>query len=148
MRYEGRVNIVSQRSSGHESRVRDLSTQRDQLETKANRISLFRLITFVGAASSVVTGFKQAMPLAFFGAALLGLVFVAAVAWHARVIEEKRGVEVRIEPDGEILVRGGNVTPGYYGQTENVDRLQDGWLRTGDMGSLDESGCLTLVETL
>ncbi|MDB4990393.1 MAG: MutS-related protein family 1 [Myxococcaceae bacterium] len=105
MRYEGSVNTVNERASGHESRVRDLSIQRDQLETKANRISLFRLITFVGAASALVAGIKQALPLAFVVAALLALVFVAAVAWHARVIEHKRGVEVRIEINRRHLKR-------------------------------------------
>jgi hypothetical protein len=105
VRYEGCVNNVSQRASGHESRVRDLSIQRDQLETKANRISLFRLLTFFGAASALVAGLRQAMPLAFLVAVVVGLVFFAAVAWHARVIDKKRGVEVRIEINQRHLKR-------------------------------------------
>jgi len=77
--------------------VRDLSIQRDQLDNKANRISLFRLITFLSAAAAAVAGLKQAQPLALLGALVIGVVFVLAVAWHARVIEKKGDVETRIE---------------------------------------------------
>ena len=99
------VKTVNERASGHESRVRDLSIQRDQLDTRANRISLFRLITFGGSAAALVAGLKQAMPLAFAVSALIALVFFAAVAWHARVIEQKNGVEARIEINRRQLKR-------------------------------------------
>ncbi len=49
------------------------------------------------------------------------------------------GVEVRIAEDGEILVRGENVTSGYYGQAEPV-ASSDGWLHTGDIGDRDAEG--------
>ncbi|HXH23796.1 MAG TPA: AMP-binding protein [Vicinamibacterales bacterium] len=57
------------------------------------------------------------------------------------------GVEVRIAEDGEILVRGENVTSGYYdaaGQTLRTDGVIDaeGWLHTGDIGERDEQGRL------
>ena len=53
------------------------------------------------------------------------------------------GVDVRLADDGEILVRGANVTRGYYAQggTE-APSLDDGWLRTGDVGALDDQGRL------
>ncbi|MER5429971.1 FadD3 family acyl-CoA ligase [Streptomyces sp. NPDC002588] len=61
------------------------------------------------------------------------------------------GVEVRIdgaEGVGEILVRGYNVTRGYWddpGATaETVD--PDGWLHTGDVGRVDEAGHLSVVD--
>jgi long-chain acyl-CoA synthetase len=49
------------------------------------------------------------------------------------------GVEIEIAADGEILVRGENVTSGYWGQSEPIyDR--DGWLHTGDIGERDAEG--------
>jgi long-chain acyl-CoA synthetase len=49
------------------------------------------------------------------------------------------GVEVRIAPDGEVLVRGTNVCAGYWqdpGATAAL--LKDGWMQTGDLGVLDD----------
>ena len=97
MRYEVGVNTLSERVADHEARVRDLASQRDTLETRANRISLFRLLSFLGAAAALVAGLKQALPLALPLSLLLALAFFAAVAWHARVIERRRAVEVRVE---------------------------------------------------
>jgi long-chain acyl-CoA synthetase len=55
------------------------------------------------------------------------------------------GVEVRIAPDGEILVRGENVTRGYFNlAAETQSAFEDGWLRTGDIGSVDAEGRLEI----
>src|SRR5262249_11302266 len=43
------------------------------------------------------------------------------------------GVELKIAPDGEILVRGENVTTGYYGAAPGPDVFEDGWFHTGDI---------------
>ena len=53
------------------------------------------------------------------------------------------GQEVRINPDGEILVRGENVATEYLaGGIGSPILHEDGWFHTGDLGSVDEDGCL------
>jgi long-chain acyl-CoA synthetase len=53
------------------------------------------------------------------------------------------GVEVKIAPDGEILVRGENVTRGYFEAPEaTATAFEGGWFHTGDVGEVDASGRL------
>lgn len=51
------------------------------------------------------------------------------------------GVEMKIAPDGEILVRGENVTTGYFNAAEETARaFEDGWFHTGDIGEIGADG--------
>jgi long-chain acyl-CoA synthetase len=58
------------------------------------------------------------------------------------------GMEIQIAADGEILVRGPLLTPGYLNRPDLTADLIDaeGWLHTGDIGSLDEDGFLSVVD--
>lgn len=56
------------------------------------------------------------------------------------------GVEIKIDQDGEILMRGDNVFDGYFELPEDTkETLQDGWLHTGDAGYLEEDGQLVVL---
>ncbi|MFI2436081.1 AMP-dependent synthetase/ligase [Streptomyces sp. NPDC018693] len=56
------------------------------------------------------------------------------------------GMTVHIADDGEIWLRGATVFQGYLNNAAATDEtLRDGWLATGDLGSLDEDGFLTIT---
>lgn len=55
------------------------------------------------------------------------------------------GVDVKIAPDGEVLVRGANVTPGYFEAPDQTRAaFREGWFHTGDVGELDANGDLII----
>ncbi|MEA2274179.1 MAG: long-chain acyl-CoA synthetase [Solirubrobacteraceae bacterium] len=56
------------------------------------------------------------------------------------------GVELKIADDGEVLIKGGNIFAGYYKNDDaSFGAIVDGWLHTGDLGSLDEDGYLSIT---
>ncbi len=76
--------------------------------------------------------------------ARLGSVGVAMAAVEVRVTDA-HGRELPAGETGEVVVRGDTVMAGYWRDAAaTASTLRDGWLFTGDMGSLDEQGFLTL----
>ncbi|BAJ04260.1 AMP-dependent synthetase/ligase [Shewanella violacea] len=65
---------------------------------------------------------------------------------NGKVIPE---VEIKLGKDNEILVRGDTVMRGYYNRPqETADTFEDGWLKTGDAGRIDEQGNLFITDRI
>lgn len=59
-----------------------------------------------------------------------------------------KGMEIKIAPDGEILIKGDMVYKGYYKEKEKTDEVlsKDGWYATGDVGELDQDDFLKITD--
>lgn len=59
-----------------------------------------------------------------------------------------QNVQVKLEEDGEILVKGNNVMLGYYKNEEETKKVitEDGWLRTGDIGIFTDKNLLKITD--
>ncbi len=106
-------------------------------------LSMFNLVVSEGygltEAAPVVTSSIGIEP-------RVGSVGRALVGVEIRVVDHD-GVDVPVADTGEIWVRGDNVFLGYFEDQEATDRvLVDGWLRTGDIGVVDDDGYLYLVD--
>jgi long-chain acyl-CoA synthetase len=56
-------------------------------------------------------------------------------------------VEVRIAPDGEVLVKGPSIFKGYWNLPEETrNAFEDGWFKTGDIGNIDSDGFLSITD--
>ncbi|GAB2459216.1 AMP-dependent synthetase/ligase [Xylanimonas ulmi] len=56
------------------------------------------------------------------------------------------GLSVKIDDDGEILLKGASIFRGYHNQPElTAEALRDGWFHTGDLGTLDSEGRLRIT---
>ncbi len=83
-----------------------------------------------------------------------GMTETSTVATYSTVEEHRFGTvgkalpgcEIRIAEDGEILLKGPNIFQGYYKDAEkSFGAIEDGWLHTGDLGSLDGDGYLSIT---
>jgi len=83
-----------------------------------------------------------------------GMTETATVATYSTIEHHKfgtvgrvlPGVEAKIADDGELLLKGGNIFKGYYKNDDaSFGTVVDGWLHTGDLGSIDEDGYVSIV---
>jgi long-chain acyl-CoA synthetase len=117
---------------------------------------------FGGNLRQAVTGAAPIAPeiLEFFYAAGVpvlegyGMTETATVATYSTVEHHRFGTvgralpgnDIRIAPDGEVLIKGPNIFRGYYRNDDaSFGAIVDGWLHTGDLGSLDEDGYLKIT---
>ena len=58
------------------------------------------------------------------------------------------GIELKLADDGEVLLRGAVVMPGYRNDPEKTAETidEEGWIHTGDVGELDDDGFLTIID--
>ena len=69
---------------------------------------------------------------------------------HCRIVDVESGRDVAIDQPGEVWIRGPQVMKGYLNNAEATARMIDGegWLHTGDIGTVDSDGYLTIVDRL
>jgi len=70
-------------------------------------------------------------------------------ATDIRFVDIDTGQPVGVGENGELQVKGAQVMTGYYNDPEaSANAFQDGWLRTGDVGHMDEDGYVFLVDRI
>ena len=66
-----------------------------------------------------------------------------------RIVDPASGTDCEPGQEGELIVRGPNVMPGYHNKPEETrNALRDGWYHTGDLAKSDENGFLTITGRL
>ena len=66
-----------------------------------------------------------------------------------RIVDPANGRDVASGHEGELIVRGPNVMPGYHNKPEETEKaLRNGWYHTGDLAKSDENGFLTITGRL
>jgi acyl-CoA synthetase (AMP-forming)/AMP-acid ligase II len=82
-----------------------------------------------------------------YGEKKIGTVGIPLPDTDVKLVNIETGKEVPIGEPGEILLKGPQVTRGYYNKPEATAKTYiDGWLHTGDVGVFDEDGYLTIVD--
>jgi long-chain acyl-CoA synthetase len=159
--WSSRVGIAYLKASGAGGRVGPLLSLQYSI---ANRLVFRKLRTAIGfdAARFCVSGAAPIAPEVLVRFAGLGLpiyevygqsegsgptsINAPGACVLGTVGRALPGVTVKIADDGEILVHGPNVFAGYYKEPEaTAETLEEGWLRSGDLGRVDDSGYLHIT---
>jgi long-chain acyl-CoA synthetase len=83
------------------------------------------------------------------GGRVLGSCGLPVPGLAVRVVDPASGRDVATGEEGELIVRGPNVMPGYHNKPEETrNALRDGWYYTGDLAKSDENGFLTITGRL
>ena len=77
----------------------------------------------------------------------VGSIGIPLPSTQARIVDLATGEPLPAGEVGELLIRGPQVMQGYWQMpAETAQALRDGWLRTGDLASMDEEGFFTVVD--
>ncbi len=106
--------------------------------------------TFAGVAISEGYGLSETSPVATYNHVELahkpGTVGQALPACEVRLIDEN-GEQVSTGTRGEVVIRGHNIMKGYYKRPDATrEAIRDGWFYTGDVGTFDNEGYLSIVD--
>lgn len=79
----------------------------------------------------------------------IGSIGTPKLLTKARIVNEQ-GEDLPENEAGELLLSGGNITPGYWGNPEATEKAfdQDGWMHTGDVAKRDEDGYYYIVDRI
>ncbi len=70
-----------------------------------------------------------------------------AIGMDFKICDPESGDDLPPGTPGEVVIRGPSLTPGYWRAPDKTrDLFRDGWMRTGDVGRVDEEGFLTIVD--
>lgn len=79
----------------------------------------------------------------------LGSIGTPVTDVEMKIVDPESGREARLGELGEIVIRGPNIMLGYWNQPEETDQtIRNGWLHSGDIGSMDEEGYFYIVDRL
>lgn len=95
-------------------------------------------------------GLTETSPVAcvdLFGkSAKIGTIGLPVPSTDVKIVDEN-GIEVPVGIEGEIAIKGPQVMLGYFNKPEETKKvLKDGWLYTGDIGTMDEDGYFRIID--